>query len=139
MLMDQTVAEVFAAMLGLQCYPSATPDRTLPKISARIEFSGAIQGRCVVAMADADATRLAEVLLAGAADESMVADAVGELCNVLAGSWKRRLRPPASGAGLSVPVIAREDSEAPSDLRQGYDCEGARLAVRLTVLELTEE
>ena len=143
-LMDETVAETFAAMLGLGCTPSQADDAPPPasplrRISALIEFSGAVQGSCAVAMSNTDALKIAEIFLAGAADDTMAADTVGELCNVLAGSWKRRLRPPASGAGLSVPAITRDNDEMPSGARQAYDCDGAHLIVRLSVQQMQEE
>jgi len=142
-LMDETVAETFTAMLGLGCIPSQTsdaqPDSPLRNISARIEFSGAIKGACDVAMSNADALKIAAIFLAGAADDAMAADTVGELCNVLAGGWKRRLNPPASGAGLSVPAIVRDKDEMPSAVRQAYDCDGAQLVVRLNVQQMQEE
>ena len=143
-LMDETVAETFAVMLGLGCIPSQTrgvppPDSSPRKISARIEFSGAVQGSCAVAMSSVDALKIAEIFLAGAADDTMIADTVGELCNVLAGSWKRRLRPPASAAGLSLPVIARDESSPSSGVRQAYDCDGAHFIVRLSVQQMQEE
>ena len=141
-LMDETVAEVFGAMLGTPCVPSREGDAPPPRISARIDFSGAVRGAFTVTLSDGDAAKLAELLLAGAADDTMAADAVGELCNVLAGSWKRRLKPPASSAGLSVPALGRGIDDGASDLsdvRQGYDFENARLVVRLSLLALEEE
>ena len=143
-LMDETVAETFSAMLGLGCTPSqaagAPPSpASLRKISARIEFSGAVQGSCAVAMSNADALKIAEIFLAGTADDAMAADTVGELCNVLAGSWKRRLKPPASGAGLSVPAITRGDDASGPSVRQTYNCDGAQLVVRLIVQQMQEE
>jgi chemotaxis protein CheX len=132
-LMDETVLEVFATMLGCECIPGhglqAAPDHKV----ARITFSGALAGECVLIFADMDAAKLAEMFLGEAADDAMADDAMGELCNVLAGGWKRRLRPPASGAGLSVPSVARETSDAAPDLCQGYEFDGRHFAVRLTV------
>jgi chemotaxis protein CheX len=137
-LMDETVLEVFAAMLGCECVPAqvtVAPDNT----TARIRFSGALVGECLLIFADIDAVKLAEMFLGGAADDVMAADAMGELCNVLAGGWKRRLRPPASGAGLSVPSVGRGKSDSPSDLRQSYGFDGAQFAVQLTLDTVTED
>jgi chemotaxis protein CheX len=142
MLMDETVAEVFDAMLGTACVPTQQADAPPPKISARVDFSGAVLGAFTVTLSDGDAVKLAEMLLAGAADDAMAADAVGELCNVLAGTWKRRLKPPASSAGLSVPALQRGADDGPSDqsdVRQGYDFASARLVVRLSLTALEEE
>ena len=138
-LMDETVMEVFATMLGCECVPGhalqAAPDHKV----ARITFSGALAGKCVLIFADMDAAKLAEMLLGEGADDTMADDAMGELCNVLAGGWKRRLLPPASGAALSVPSIARETSDSAPDVCLGYEFAETHFAVELTVDLVTEE
>lgn len=138
-LMDETVLEVFATMLGCECVPGgalqAAPDHKV----ARITFSGALAGKCVVVFADMDAAKLAEMFLGEAADETMADDAISELCNVLAGGWKRRLRPPASGAALSVPSVARGMPDSAPDVCRGYEFDGTQFAVRLTVDIIAED
>jgi chemotaxis protein CheX len=131
--MDETVLEVFVTMLGCECVPAHATDSAPNQKVARITFSGALAGECALIFADMDAAKLAEMFLGEAADDTMADDAIGELCNVLAGGWKRRLRPPASGAGLSVPSVARETLDAAPDLCQGYEFDGTHFTVRLTV------
>ena len=138
-LMDETVLEVFATMLGCECVPTHATDAAPTCTTARIRFSGALAGECVLVFADIDAAKLAAIFLGGVADDAMAADAMGELCNVLAGGWKRRLRPPASGAGLSVPSVTRGTPDSLSDVRQTYEFEGAQFAVRLTVDLVVED
>jgi chemotaxis protein CheX len=139
LLMDETVAEIFTAMLGLGCLPAHTSAAPQPKISARIKFSGAIEGTCAVAMTGPDALKITEIFLAGAADDTLAADTVGELCNLLAGGWKRRLKPPAAGAALTVPIIAHNDDWLTSGVEQVYNCDDVQLTVQLSVQQLQEE
>jgi chemotaxis protein CheX len=138
-LMDENVLEVFATMLGCECIPAPMIAAAPECSTAQIKFSGALAGECVLIFADIDASKLAEMFLGGAADDVMAADAMGELCNVLAGGWKRRLRPPASGAALSVPSVGRRKSDSPSDLRQSYAFDGTQFAVQLTLGTVTED
>lgn len=141
-LMDETVAEVFATMLGCECVP-AESGAALQDTTAKVRYSGALVGECVLLLAAMDATKLAERFLGGEADEAMAADAVGELCNVVAGGWKRRLRPPASGAQLSVPEVARgllqTDAGSSPEGRQNYALAGAQFAVDLAIDSAIEE
>lgn len=138
-LMDETVLEVFAAMLGCECIPAQTAGAPPEKTNARVSFSGALVGECLLIFADIDAAKLAEMFLGGAADDAMTADAIGELCNVLAGGWKRRLRPPASGAGLSVPSVTRGGLNWPPDAGRSYQFDGAQFSVCLTVNSVSED
>ncbi len=138
-LMDETVLEVFATMLGCECIP-APMIAAAPKCSTvQIKFSGALAGECVLIFADIDASKLAEMFLGEAADDTMADDAIGELCNMLAGGWKRRLRPPASGATLSVPSVVRGTPDSAPDVCQGYEFVGTHFAVGLTVDVVVEE
>jgi chemotaxis protein CheX len=136
-LMDETVNEVFATMLGVECIPAFSPASPSPNTAARIRFSGALNGECILIFAGVDAEKLARMLLGEAADDAMIGDAVGELCNVLAGGWKRRLRPPASGASLSVPMVERGELDPPNDVR-GYQFDDAQFAIALTVVAIAE-
>jgi chemotaxis protein CheX len=107
--MDDAVGEVFELMLGQRCAVVDHCAALEAGISAKIVFSGTLEGQCVVRVSTAGADRLADALLGGAGDwdEEMIDDAVGELCNMIAGGWKSRLGAPASVCHLSVPSVAR--------------------------------
>lgn len=133
-LMDETVAEVFATMVGLECLPVAAPRGMNAGTKAYVRFSAPLDGCCAVFCAGADAAMLAEAFLGGAADETMTRDTVGELCNMLAGGWKRRLGPREAGAGMSAPTIqvcAAFDCTSPP--RRIYGFLGVRFAVAISV------
>ena len=90
----------------------------------------------MVSFSGVGAASLAQAFLGSAADEAMIGDAVGELCNMLAGAWKRRLGPEASTAGLSVPEVTRgveADRLAQTDTLRAYEFAGTQFTVRLAL------
>jgi chemotaxis protein CheX len=106
---DHAVAEVFDTMLRQPCTVIDRPDSAQNHISARIVFSGTLEGHCAIHLSAATADRLTDALLGaeGDWDDQMIDDAVGELCNMIAGGWKSRLAAPASVCHLSMPQVSR--------------------------------
>lgn len=134
--MDNTVAEIFTAMLQIECPPTHVPEAPGAEVRARVRFSGALEGECIVSFSRDGAASLAEAFLGGAADDVMIGDAVGELCNMLAGAWKRRLGPEVSTAGLSVPEVTRvaeANRLSQADTLRAYEFAGTQFTVRLDV------
>jgi chemotaxis protein CheX len=43
--------------------------------------------------------------------DPMVDDAIGELCNMIAGGWKSKLASPDSNCSISTPAVTREGLE----------------------------
>jgi chemotaxis protein CheX len=109
---DDAVSEVFALMLRHHCVLVAHPKAIVTGISASILFSGTLEGQCTVHVSIPTADRITDALLGteGDWDDEMLDDAVGELCNMIAGGWKSRLGPPASVCRLSVPTVSRSRS-----------------------------
>jgi chemotaxis protein CheX len=107
--MDQAVEEVFERMLERSCRPVGQPSARAADSCARISFSGSIEAQCVVEFTAASAQLLTGAFLGsgpGEWDATMIADAVGELCNMIAGGWKKRLGAPGWEATISVPCIS---------------------------------
>jgi chemotaxis protein CheX len=148
--LDEAVGEVFHSMLDRSCAPVKQDSAISPDISARITFSGSLEAQCLVEFPTASAERLTNAFLDIAADstaarwdDAMMADAVGELCNMIAGGWKKRLGAPALGSDLSVPTIFPGLSRQPDgdplqpsrvSMRQAYAFDNAPFVVRLTIL-----
>jgi hypothetical protein len=82
---DGVVAAVFHLMLGRGCGEADEAVAAGMKISAKVLFSGAVEGCCVVEFPAAAAKKLTDSFLGaegeagGAWDDAMVDDAVGEL------------------------------------------------------------
>ena len=133
--MDETVAEIFTAMLQIECLPAHVPSAPDAEVRARVRFSGTIEGECVVSFSSEGAASLADAFLGSVADDAMIGDAVGELCNMLAGAWKRRMGPEISTASLSVPELTRgieqADRLSQPDTLQTYEFASTHFTVRL--------
>lgn len=106
--MDEAVEEVFSLMMGVVCAVIVdAPIQEPETISAVIGLAGAMSGTCVLRGGERTATRMAAVLT-GMEMESLddtVKDAIGEICNMIAGAWKGKLPALASSCMLSTPTV----------------------------------
>jgi chemotaxis protein CheX len=110
-LVDETIAEVYGMMLGLET--AVVPERNIVDESlhwrtAIVGLSGALRGSCEVRM-DATAAQTVTSAMLGdvvlEAEDASICDAVGEICNMIAGGWKNRIPALASACALSPPTI----------------------------------
>ena len=112
-LVDQSVAEVFGVMLGFATEAALPPSRSdnpgdQPERMAIVGFSGAIRGSCGIRLTSLAAQAVASAMLGGAEvppDCDSIDDAVGELCNMLAGGWKGRIPVLDASCMLSPPAV----------------------------------
>lgn len=107
--LDASVDEVFATMLGLACRrePAPLPAPEGESVTAVVGFGGAITGACIFS-SSAESARLLAGHMTGscfATVDDTVKDAMGEICNMLAGAWKARLPTLAAGCNLSIPAV----------------------------------
>jgi chemotaxis protein CheX len=117
-ILDQTVEEVFSMMMGLPCTAAeAGPAEERETVSAVIGLAGTMSGACVLRAGKRVAIRMAEQLAGMAFGSSeddaldpMVKDAVGEVCNMVAGAWKGKLPELASACMLSTPTVVTGSS-----------------------------
>jgi chemotaxis protein CheX len=111
--MDDTVREVFGMMLGLEVVaggelPPASKDIVLREQTALVGFAGAMSGICEISICKSGARIITSAMLGGLAVEDgsdSICDAVGELCNMIAGGWKNRIPLLASACSLSIPTV----------------------------------
>jgi chemotaxis protein CheX len=106
--LDAAVEEVFRLMTGVRCLPvTQCPVDEREMISAVIGLAGAISGICVLCSGETVALRMAELLIGAATPKlnDTVKDAVGEICNMIAGAWKGRLPSLSSECMLSTPTV----------------------------------
>jgi chemotaxis protein CheX len=111
--MDETVKEVFGTMLGMEVaafsrhpLPEETPD-THGEHTAVIGFEGAICGHCEINLSRRASAAIASAMLGGIdidKESDAICDAIGELCNMLAGGWKDRLPNLSADCHISIPV-----------------------------------
>jgi len=109
-LADETVFELFAEMLGLAVTVSPPP---VPEIgegderTAIVGYSGALRGCCELQMNEGAVRVVVFAMLGGLGlqDEESLDDAVGEICNMIAGGWKDRVPSLCSNCALSPPTV----------------------------------
>ena len=109
--LDSAVSEVFETMLERSCDPlEGEVDTVAGRIVARIQFTGSVDGECLLYASQATASITAEALLGTPSQphDPMVDDAVGELCNMIAGGWKNKLTSPQASCLISVPAVTRD-------------------------------
>jgi chemotaxis protein CheX len=121
---DGIVAAVFHLMLRRSCGGADGTPAPAMDISAKVLFSGSVEGCCLVEFPAAAAKKLTDAFLGsdGAWDEAMVSDAVGELCNMIAGGWKSQLGSADAACQLSAPTVWRDAGRV-----EMSGCGGARV------------
>ena len=112
--LDEAVTEVFAVMLNLSCisevgdgHSGNAPERP-PCFNASVLFSGPLEGRCCLHLDEPTATQLTSTLMGMSPSEistALCADTAGELCNMIAGSWKKRHPKDLAASQLSCPIV----------------------------------
>ncbi|HVZ83739.1 MAG TPA: chemotaxis protein CheX, partial [Terracidiphilus sp.] len=106
--LDQSVDEVFRLMLGVAC--ERVEEKLAPaaeSVTAVVGFGGILSGACVFRSGAAEAMKLAGHMtgMEFAELDDTVKDGIGEICNMLAGTWKGRVPELAANCGLSVPAV----------------------------------
>jgi len=106
--LDSSVEEVFHMMLGSGCFPvDETPAEEAETITAVVGFGGLLSGACVFRSGASAALEIAAKLtgMEFAEIDDTVKDAIGEVCNMLAGAWKGRVPDLSANCGLSIPAV----------------------------------
>jgi chemotaxis protein CheX len=110
---DAIVSEIFRMMFGFEVAVVGPSDLD-PLIlepderTAVVGFSGAMRGSCQIRMTSQAARSIASAMLGGAPIEEgddSINDALGELCNMLAGGWKNDVPELSSECALSPPTV----------------------------------
>jgi chemotaxis protein CheX len=106
--LDDAVDEVFRLMMGAPCLPvdeSAAEDKET--ITAVIGLAGTMSGACTLRCGLETALRMADCMVGTRPLEldGMVKDAIGEVCNMVAGAWKGKHAMLAAGCMLSTPAV----------------------------------
>jgi chemotaxis protein CheX len=138
--LDATVEEVFQTMLGVQCQIDPGPiEIESEQVTAVVGFGGLLSGACVFKTGGSAALKIATCMTGMEFDsiDDTVKDAIGEICNMLAGAWKGRVPDLSANCGLSVPaVITGRDYnlhvQAPEfQLHHNFQFDGASFSVSI--------
>ncbi len=93
--LDASVTEVFEMMLGASCeLVEGLSIQDAETITAVVGFGGLLSGACVFSCGELAALTIAAKLTGMEFSEmdDTVKDAIGEVCNMLAGTWKGRVQ-----------------------------------------------
>jgi CheY-specific phosphatase CheX len=107
-VLEETAIEVFSVMVGVVVAPTDHASRGAMQVTGVVGIAGAIRANLIVQCSHESAIKLASQMLGispDAADaETAACDALGEICNIVAGYFKAKV-----GLGdtcmLSVPTI----------------------------------
>jgi chemotaxis protein CheX len=106
-LLETATREVFELMLGSQLTVPATAEETTPEVTAMVGLAGQLCGVLSV-RCDAKAAALMTSKMLGVELDKVgpeVSDALGEVCNMVAGNFKNKIAGLAEGCMLSPPTV----------------------------------
>lgn len=122
-LLEIATIEVFEMMAGVRLELDPAPTEEKGEQTAMVGMAGALCGMTTVRCSRAASAKFASLMLGGeaASNPSTARDALGELCNMVAGNFKGKVSTLADQCMLSVPtVITGEDySLSPLDPAEG--------------------
>jgi chemotaxis protein CheX len=107
-ILELAIKEVFEIMLGSQVQPKADPEFKMAhgEFTAMVGLAGALCGVLTVCCNAQTAGGIAKSMLGDTAEnEEQVADALGEICNMIAGNFKNKLAGTDERCMLSVPSV----------------------------------
>ncbi len=106
--LDAAVEEVFALVLGCTCSRIAAVESSEQRsLMAVVGFGGVLSGACVLRCGAHAAMTMAGLMMREVFSDldTTVQDAMGEICNMLAGGCKGRIPELASECSLSIPAV----------------------------------
>jgi chemotaxis protein CheX len=107
-LPELSAQEVFGLMLGerLDAAPEPAPENFLD-VTPMVGLAGSLCGLFTLRCSSQSAALMATKMLGadGAGAKSQMEDAVGEVCNIVAGNFKNKISGIGDGCKLSVPTV----------------------------------
>jgi chemotaxis protein CheX len=112
--MDRATDEVFSTMMGVNCLPAdpAAAAANQEMMTAIIGLAGALSGSLTLLCSSRGAMHVTERMMGFAPEavDATVRDALGEVCNMVAGAWKGFDTDLASACLLSTPTVVEGTS-----------------------------
>ncbi len=112
-IMEMAAIEVFELMVGVRLKVSPTaPATPAGEQTAMVGMAGALCGMTTIRCAGKTSGKLASLMLGSETDAntSTARDALGELCNMIAGNFKAKVSTLADHCLLSVPTVITGES-----------------------------
>jgi chemotaxis protein CheX len=125
-LLELSVQEVFSLMLGerLDAAPEPAPIHSLD-VTAMVGLAGSLCGLLTLRCSSRSAALMATKMLGvdGAGAKAQMEDAVGEVCNMVAGNFKNKISGIGDGCKLSVPTVITGSNYCLCTLANNYTME----------------
>jgi len=125
-LLELSVQEVFALMLGerLDAAPEPAPSNSLD-VTSMVGLAGSLCGLLTLRCSSKSAALMATKMLGadGAGARAQMEDAVGEVCNMVAGNFKNKISGIGDGCKLSVPTVITGSNYCLCTLANNYTME----------------
>jgi chemotaxis protein CheX len=141
-ILEAASIEVFEMMLGarFELIPDST-DEPRGQQTAMVGMAGALCGMATIRCSNSLAMKCASLMLGGdaATNPGTIKDALGELCNMVAGNFKAKISTLADRCMLSVPTVitgedySMETAEPSERVIVALTYEGETIWVALTV------
>ena len=138
-VLELAVEEVFEIMLGCRVKPMAQTElKPNKEFTAMVGLAGALCGILTVCCDRKTAGEVARSMLGDvASSDEQVSDALGEICNMIAGNFKNKLAGTDERCMLSVPTVISGEEYNFHSMAEGNSVEtvlmfkDAPIAVRL--------
>jgi len=106
-LLEMATREVFELMLGCQLAVPAIAEEPIPEVTAMVGLAGQLCGVLSVRCDNKAAALMTSKMLGVELDKvgAEVSDALGEVCNMVAGNFKNKIAGLAEGCLLSPPTV----------------------------------
>ena len=106
-LLETATREVFELMLGCQLAVNSTAEEPKPEVTAMVGLAGMLCGVLSVCCDDKAAALMTSKMLGAELGKvgAEVSDALGEVCNMVAGNFKNKIAGLAEGCLLSPPTV----------------------------------
>lgn len=107
LLIEVSAREVFELMLGCQLIVPSAPDRAPLALTSMVGLTGQLCGLLIFRCGEKAAALMTSKMLGVPAAEigAEVQDAVGEICNMVAGNFKNKIAGLGDGCMLSTPTV----------------------------------
>ena len=125
-LLELSAQEVFGLMLGerLDAAPEPAPENSLD-VTSMVGFAGSLCGLLTLRCSSKSAALMTTKMLGtdGVGAKSQMEDAVGEVCNMVAGNFKNKISGIGDGCKLSVPTVITGSNYSLCTLANDYTME----------------
>ena len=135
-LLEMATREVFELMLGCQLAVNSTAEQPTPEVTAMVGLAGMLCGVLSVRCNGKAAALMTSKMLGVDLDKvgPEVSDALGEVCNMVAGNFKNKIAGLAEGCMLSPPTVVTGSDYSLHSLAESPGLEISLLFERMPIV-----